>query len=344
MVLDLVQNERKSVLFCPFLTSLTFLSRQLLHSINTRNVLAVEDISAKNHRLIDKTTRVTDPNNPIYHVNGMDIYDDKYTKPKEGKKFIPDNFLLKTKDINGATADTRYADPFVRREFKNTNFIGDIKGSHADSVKHSIVTNRNTHPLQPVYQALDPGELLLPLIPPLLPPELVKVPTLPQINREGGKGIAAVSQRPKSNSQAEFDQTWGTTQNGSLKISNICANLTFFVDLDPVLFTSDLNGTNQNHSSNGFSLPLPKSGRTNNQTLFSANGTNVIQKDTAVFYPPTSGRDIISGRGKSPGNSYRKNSGRPSVETGYLVPANIVTQRKVQAERQAEIDLVRSLQ
>lgn len=142
----------------------------------------------------------------------MDIYDDKYTKPKEPKKLIPDNFLLKTKDINGATADTRYADPFVRREFKNTNFIGDIKGSHADSVKHSIVTNRNTHPLQPVYQALDPGELLLPLIPPLIPPELVKVPTLPQMNRESTKGIAESSIRPKSNSHAEFDQTWGSTQ------------------------------------------------------------------------------------------------------------------------------------
>jgi hypothetical protein len=92
--------------------------------------------------------------------------------------------LLQTKDITGATSDTRYASPFPRREFHNTTFIGDFEGPHADSIKHSIRTNRTTHPLQPVYQSLDTGEILLPLIPPLIPPEIVKIPTLPALDRE----------------------------------------------------------------------------------------------------------------------------------------------------------------
>ncbi len=186
--------------------------RKLQSTIQPRDILEVNDISARNHRLIDRTTRVTDPNNPYYKVNGIEIYDDKYTKPKEPKKLIPDGFLLKTKDITGAVADTRYADPFPRREYKNTNYIGDISGSHADSIKHSIVTKRNTHPLQPVYQSLDPGELLLPLIPPLIPPELVKMPTLPQINREAQKSASLLQtmSRPKTDPAATLDTTWGT--------------------------------------------------------------------------------------------------------------------------------------
>lgn len=136
------------------------------------------EISAPTHRFKDRTSRVTDPNNPQYHVNGMDYADDKYTKPKLLKGYISDNHQLQTKDITGATPgfkDTR----FVRREVRNINFIDDIEGAHADSIKHSITTNRQSNPLAPVYQSLDPGELLQPVVPPLIPPAMVKVPTIP---------------------------------------------------------------------------------------------------------------------------------------------------------------------
>jgi hypothetical protein len=191
-----------------------FFSRKLLQNMATRNILASDDVSTKNNRLVDRTSRRTDPNNVFYHINGMDLYDDKYTKPKEGKKLISDNHQLQTKDITGAIADTRYADHFPRKEYKNINFIGDIEGAHADSIKHSITTKRTTHPLQPVYQSLDPGELLLPLIPPLIPAEMIKVPTLPQINREPAKSATHLQpnsySRPKTDNQVDFDQTWGT--------------------------------------------------------------------------------------------------------------------------------------
>ncbi len=141
------------------------------------SIMAVSDISGQ-QRYIDKTQRHTDPCNPHYFINGMEYRDDKHSKPTVAKKQIADNLLLQTKDIAGATAGVAMT-AFERKEFRNTNFIGDIAGSQADSTKHSIVTNRKTNPLTPVYQSLDGGSYLQPLIPPLLPPEVVKLPTIP---------------------------------------------------------------------------------------------------------------------------------------------------------------------
>lgn len=137
------------------------------------------EVSAPTHRFKDRTSRVTDPNNPHYHINGMDYADDKYTKPKAQKAYIADNHLLQTKDITGAAPGGLKDTRFVRREVRNINYIADIEGAHADSIKHSIVTNRQSNPLVPVYQSLDPGELLQPVVPPLIPPAMVKVPTVP---------------------------------------------------------------------------------------------------------------------------------------------------------------------
>lgn len=179
-----------------------------------RDILNVTDISARN-RYIDKTTRVTDPNNPLYNVNGMEIKDDKYTKPRPARGYVP-GFALETKDIKGADVGSRYASPFPRREYRNTNYIGDIQGSKADTIRPGITTNRQTHPLQPVYQSLDPGELLLPVIAPLIPAEMVKVPTLPSTNSTCR--LVGSSSRPKSESFADSKNfqataTWGNTNN-----------------------------------------------------------------------------------------------------------------------------------
>lgn len=136
------------------------------------------EISSHSRRFQDRTSRITDPNNVQYHVNGMDYADDKYTKPTALKSYIADNHQLQTKDITGAAPgfkDTK----FVRREIRNINYIADIEGAHADSIKHSVVTNRQSNPLAPVYQSLDHGELLQPVVPPLIPPSMVKVPTVP---------------------------------------------------------------------------------------------------------------------------------------------------------------------
>lgn len=123
--------------------------------------------------------RVTDPVAPTYFVNGMEIRDDvKDTKPAPLKKLIPDNHLLQTQDIVGATAKSIEEVYQSRREFRNTNFLGDINGAQADTIKHSIVTKRETNPLNPQYRSLDDGAPLAPPVTCLVPPDIVKVPTV----------------------------------------------------------------------------------------------------------------------------------------------------------------------
>lgn len=145
---------------------------------NPRDNMAIQDISAPNHRFKDRTSRVTDPNNPHYHINGKDYFDDNYTKPKPLKPYIADGHLLQTKDIPGAYPGWVPQQNYERTEVRNTNYIQDIEGTQADSIKHGITTKRQSNPLTPVYQSLDPGEVLQPLIPPLIPPDMVKVPTV----------------------------------------------------------------------------------------------------------------------------------------------------------------------
>lgn len=190
-----------------------FISARLQHS-PPRDILNVTDIAART-RYIDKTHRVTDPNNPSYVVHDMRIEDDKYTKPREPRKYVP-GFSLETADIKGAGAGSRYESPFPRREYRNTNFIGDIDGSKADTIKPGITTKRETHPLQPVYQSLDPGELLLPVIAPLVPADMVRVPTLPNVHTQSATTASRPRTEPLPDSRGlEFSlgASWANTAN-----------------------------------------------------------------------------------------------------------------------------------
>eukprot|EP01036_Dinobryon_divergens_P031305 gene31305-40677_t len=145
-------------------------------------IMQVSDIAAKTHRYVDKTSRCSDTLNPHYFINGMEYKDESYTRPRPNRALIADNTILRTDDIPGAYVGW-LAEKQPRRDFRNTNFIGDIKGAHADSIRPGIVTKREVNPLVPVYQSLDPGELVQPLNRPLVPAELVKVPTLPPKNK-----------------------------------------------------------------------------------------------------------------------------------------------------------------
>lgn len=123
--------------------------------------------------------RSTDPVAPTYFIDGREISDNaRDTKPLPLKKFLPGNHLLLTHDISGATA--RSADEMFqsRREFRNTNFLGDINGAQADSIKHSIITKRQTNPLNPNYPSLDDGVPLAAPVTSLIPPEIVRIPTV----------------------------------------------------------------------------------------------------------------------------------------------------------------------
>eukprot|EP01035_Chromulina_nebulosa_P017405 gene17405-22954_t len=86
-----------------------------------------------------------------------------------------------TSDIAGATSGWKEtSDVFnstKRRDIRNINYIADIEGAQADTLKRSLVTKRNTNPLYPDYQSLDDGQLLPQLIKPLIPSNLITNPT-----------------------------------------------------------------------------------------------------------------------------------------------------------------------
>ncbi|KAJ0395635.1 hypothetical protein P43SY_003291 [Pythium insidiosum] len=123
-----------------------------------RDILDVADIVNVDF----KSSRVTDVLNPVYKVNGMTYQDDALSHPKllHPQRDKP-SYALQTADIAGAN-------PFdasktvvggipneKRRHFRQTNRTDDITGATADTVLHSIRSNRRVDPTWPEYVALD---------------------------------------------------------------------------------------------------------------------------------------------------------------------------------------------
>lgn len=122
----------------------------------------------------------------------MDVADDPVkSRPRPLPKAKDGPFYpLTTADIEGATPGWRplpQVNPPLeaRRHFRNTNFMGDIPGAQADTVKHSICTKRHVNPLDPVYHSLD-GE---PLANPQTP--LYKEPACVEAEAQLDRSIAA---------------------------------------------------------------------------------------------------------------------------------------------------------
>jgi hypothetical protein len=123
-------------------------------------IMDVSDIVGEkweNHRL-----GKTNPLQPSYRVNGMLIEDDPIkSKPRSLPKRRDGPFFpLENRDIEGSypgwiPPHVMYPPLSERREFRRTNFISDIEGSQADTVKHTIRTNRVTDPLMPEYKNLE---------------------------------------------------------------------------------------------------------------------------------------------------------------------------------------------
>lgn len=326
--------------------------------MQTRDILDRQDISKRTHRYSDRTHRVTDPIAPTYHVNGMEIKDGKECKPRAMPAYMNGNHLLQTKDITGAVAGTRSASPFTRREFRNTNFIGDIEGSKADSIKHSITTNRASNPLQPVYQSLDPGELLLPLIPPLIPADMIKIPTLPALNREKSAQASLVTSKFSAQpASADNNQGLTNTWGGSSDFGSLTGGFNFADDrghdLDPVLFTAPSSAPNPSGKpptgkQSSLALPyVPNSAGENGQ---------ISGKDRAM----NTANNIFSHRSGGPSSNQPSARGgtqlyaaQPRATTFYGSPMVsgrgghgqlTPSQRRAESSRAEEINLVRQLQ
>jgi hypothetical protein len=161
-----------------------------------------------NERFQDRTTRCVDPTAPVYTVNGIVIEDDPVrSKPKRLPKLIENGtFSLRTDDVIGATTLSNPKRK-ERREVRNIMNTADVEGAQADTVQHSIISNRLTCPLFPVYQSLDDGAPNEAHIKPLMPAESIDFPStrIMKLRQSMGLGPVGASstgtmQRSASNS------------------------------------------------------------------------------------------------------------------------------------------------
>ena len=104
---------------------------------------------------------VTNPLNPAYRINGVDIEDGAATRPRKmpSAKNYP-YYPLLTTDIPGAHSSTSFvkAKTMVSKEterLRNPTNTRDIDGASSDSLQRGLRTKRATDPLQPDYVYLD---------------------------------------------------------------------------------------------------------------------------------------------------------------------------------------------
>ena len=134
-----------------------------------RDIMDVKDITTSN-RAFKASSRSTNPLEPDYFIHGRN-HKEKFTF-KPSKETLRDTMFLQTRDINYPPVEE-----VVRRDYRRTNYIEDIEGAQADTIKHGVVSKRDTNPLLPTYQALDGGEYLDNPVTPLIPPSMTHQPT-----------------------------------------------------------------------------------------------------------------------------------------------------------------------
>jgi len=253
-----------------------------------KDIMEVTDISKRTHRFVDHTSRDTDPVDPVYVVNGMELRQDtRYTKPRKNPQYVSENHLLMTSDIEGAQpgwVPPAMVNPPLekRREFRNTNFIGDIDGAKADTIKHSIWTKRTTNPLSPQYQGLDPGIFLRGPVDPSIPAEIYSKPTV-------------FTQKPTTTSRVRTESVSDSMiMPGGRKGSNKSANNSTqgLTDVSPGFVPrpfSEPTGTSGTPYAAKFDtardLISPSNG---NETMFPDTGYLSKVYDTAEFVAPSS--------------------------------------------------------
>ncbi|TMW64030.1 hypothetical protein Poli38472_014147 [Pythium oligandrum] len=109
-----------------------------------------------------KSSRVTNVLNPVYTVNGMTSQDDAQMRSKIlHPQLQKPSYALQTSDIAGANPYDASKNVVggipneKRRGFRTTNRTDDINGAKADTVLHSIHSNRRVDPNWPEYVVLD---------------------------------------------------------------------------------------------------------------------------------------------------------------------------------------------
>ena len=158
-------------------------------------IMENDGVVFKKDRFQDRCKRDTNLTDPVYHVNGIVVENEEKSRPKPLKKQIDDSSLLQTRDIDGA-----YSKDHKRREIRNIMSTADVPGAQADTIVHSMKSDRVTNPLTPTYESLDGGNLH-PLVKPLMPGSFVKIATL-KSEKPGSK--TKVPLLPITNNQTEY--------------------------------------------------------------------------------------------------------------------------------------------
>lgn len=270
----------------------------------------------------ERTTRHENVMSPHYKINGMEYFDDpKYTKPKSLPKYIADNHLLQTRDIDGAYPGWG---KLQRREYRNITSTADIEGAQADTIKHSIVTKRCTVPLTPVYQSLDGGgELLKPLIEPVMPPTLITMPTLPRT-----KGSSASDANKKTDSGFSLgsgaNSTTNMNMNANANANAVPETTTYGLSSSSSSSSSSMSFADKMDSQEGGSDYDPVSFAPDavDQLIVkqSAPKKNVAKLRTDLMPQPQSGMGGVGGGGGSHPNSGANHRGSGRVTFGSSDP------------------------
>ena len=184
--------------------------------------------SLTNKRFSDRTNRHTNPAAPAYFINGIKVEDDPvHTKPKALKSFIPGGtFSLYTQDVPGATAENNPKHK-PRTEVRNIMNTQDVEGAQADTVQHSIRSDRVTCPLFPVYKSLDDGSALAPSVNALMPKEHTSIPNLrthaknvERVNTSNLATTGAMTMQPMNSAPQSARQSAPTSQPISARSNN----------------------------------------------------------------------------------------------------------------------------
>jgi hypothetical protein len=304
----------------------------------------------------ERTTRRSDPVQPVYEVNGLTIQDDhRYTKPKKNPNFVEaGTYSLTTQDIPGATS-TNSPNKKERREVRNIMNTSDVQGAQADTVIKSMVTDRFTCPLFPVYKSLDDGTPVPHLVSSLLKKEVVKDPSIrlkKMYETEALKQAAAVAARAAAAAATAASATGtasgltvgtGLASTGTAAArsgANVMSPKGGSHSPTPQSYTperSPINTSRTGDSHGGFFSPVRSSDASDINNQFGSSTVALNAQENVPRLSINAGDGINSGKStaRASGGRHRRGSGGSGSSTGRASAA--------QLSRRDDIDSVRNL-
>lgn len=207
----------------------------------------------------------------------------------------------------------------------------DISGAQADTLKRTLHTNRQTNPLQPIYQSLDDGDPIEPLVKPLIPSYIINKPTL------SGFRMGESSSLQSSKSEAVFQSINGNNKEdiGNNAITSLNSSGIPPLDMSGFKSTGRSN-TSSSRPSKVYDLsPMQLSGRVSNQSL--SSGLNSSRSSGSLSYRSTSAAALHSNHSTSAIN--QRFTGTPNVLMNRSSSVNTISIGKKNETRQPRLSI-----